>query len=221
MTDSETDAVIESYDGLSIAHLGATLKSTYLEILTANADIGDRFASLLIPAVEQVSRESAEALDAAYRSGSPPMRDDADTVATRFIEQFVQRSRLALCREFAQGNDVSAFGKGMLVVLVPTVLTLLGASPAYAALAIPVSVVVGRIGFAAICKDHQIRRETEEFVRERLDLHRRNLLSLERAVLSTTEHRALILFRTSIAYEEEKTQQLEDQLRQLLTNGDA
>jgi hypothetical protein len=149
------------------------------------------------------------------------MRDDSDTVATRFVGQFVQRFREALCREFAQGNDLSAFGKGMLVVLVPTVLTLLGATPAYAALAIPVSVVVGRIGFAAICKDHQIRGETEEFVRERLDLHRRNLLSLERAVPATTEDLALVVFRTSIAYEEEKIRQLEEQLRQLSANGAA
>jgi hypothetical protein len=81
MTHSDTHAVIESCEGLPIAHLGAALKSTYVEVLTANADIGDRFASLLMPAVEQVSRESAEALDAAYRSGSPPMHDDADSDA--------------------------------------------------------------------------------------------------------------------------------------------
>ena len=205
------DLLDESAD----ARLGAALKRAYLEILTSEAGITEPFAGLVTVSVEAVARESAAELEKSYRSGVAPSRDDSAVVARTFARRFVAAFRDSLCREFSDDGDTSAFGKGMIVVLAPTIMTLLQLNTAYAALSIPIAIIVARMGLTMICNDYRIQQKSEAFVIERLELHRSNLVSLERALSAGADEQTVRIFRASVEYEQEKIEMLQSELRKL------
>lgn len=94
-----------------------------------------------------------------------------------FVRAFVRRFHEPLCAELQENRD--------LALLAPTIVTLLNLPVEYAALAVPVSAIMARIGIGGLCKDYpeKTKEERSSFNGSLIQLHEANLryLELERA----------------------------------------
>lgn len=197
--------------------LGVALKETYVAVLTAQSDRGlsADFQTLLTDSVEHTAVETAKSLERSYGVGTLPQMDDTPDVAREFTERFVMKFREAICAELYDNPDLSTHARGLVVVLVPTVITLLALPLSYAALAIPISVLVSRIGTRALCDDLQATRKERKFLNDRLDLHRRNLLAIEGAMGPAQQEALRTVLEESRDLEERLVRELEERLARL------
>lgn len=196
--------------------LGSALKDAYVDFLGADDNAAETpFGELTIEVVEGVTRESADAVRDAYFRGSPPLFDDARKIAAEFVHRFTRRFGEALCAELQENADLSAWGKGMVVTLVPAVMFLLGLKPLHAALAIPISIVTARVAVRGLCQQYSARIRDRKFLEERLQLHRRRLLQLEGAMGEIADKSVRDVLSDSICVEEAKVESLEKEIQSI------
>jgi hypothetical protein len=104
---------------------------------------------------------------------------DYSLFSLHFVRAFVRRFHEPLCAELQENRD--------LALLAPTIVTLLNLPVEYAALAVPISAIMARIGIGGLCKDYpeKSREEQSSFNDSLIRLHEANLryLELERARL--------------------------------------
>jgi hypothetical protein len=205
-----------SEDGLNM-QLGAELKSLYVALILEDEieEPFPLFQSLVVESVEEISKRSSEKLQDSYSAGWFPMTDDSPEIGRSYINKFVARFREALCSELYDNPDLSSNTRTTIIALIPTIITLLGAAPAYAALAIPISIIVSRIGVKSLCRDFEIERKTKEFIEKRLEIHRENLLFLEQECARYSSGSIPDLLDATVQVEEVKINKLEDDLRLL------
>ena len=196
------------------ATVGIVLKQAYLEIIMRTAaESSDAFSQLVVDAVESVATQTAGNLEQSYKRAELPRMDDSAAVAIAFVSRFLSRFREAVCAELYANPDVSGHARSLLVVLTPTVLTLLALPLAYAALAIPISILVTRIGTRALCEGIEDRRKEKQSIQERLELHRRNLVAIETTLGGIKSGELCDVLRESILSEQETIRQLQEELK--------
>jgi hypothetical protein len=200
-----------------VHNLGVQLKELYFELIT-NGDAQAHLSPLnscVVEAVEEVAKHSSKVLNDAYSNLTPPMMDDTARVAASFIRKVSTRFRDALCSELYENPDLSSNARGVIIVLAPTLITLLGLPLPYAAVAVPLSVIISRIGIKSFCQDYEIEKSSKDFINQRLEIHRKNLLLLEQECARYSSTSLPDLSSASVSHEEAKIQQLEEQLRSL------
>jgi hypothetical protein len=202
-------------DQVALRRLGAELKELYSNLVTSGTAEAELqiFEACAIEAVEEVTKYSADELRESYYGLRLPRRDDSPRVAVSFIGRVVGRFRDVLCTELYENRDLSANTRDLLVVLAPTIITLLNLPLPYAALAIPISVILSKIGLESLCQGNEILKQSKEFVEQRLEIHRRNLLFLEEESSRLPPGPARDIVEAAIVREESKILQLEEELR--------
>lgn len=206
-----------SDDKQVLSVLGTELKAIYVDCISDKRpeSVKPLFETLLNDSVEETSKNSATNLEESYLNGMPPRRDDSENVGSSFVCKLFAQFHEAFCAELYENPDLSTNARGIIIVLAPTIITLLGLPLAYAALSIPISTIVTRIGIRTLCQDYEIKKKSKEFIKVRLEIHRKNLIFLEQAFSRQTTDSIPEIFREAIALEELKVLQLEDEIRSL------
>ncbi|MFI5838049.1 hypothetical protein ACIA5A_30700 [Micromonospora sp. NPDC051300] len=128
--------------------------------------------AIALEAGEDASLAAAEGLLAAYESGGQPLRlTDFSAFLVIFSSRVVQRFREAICVELMANKDIA--------LLAPTVVTLLRLPVELAALAVPISAMVARVGLSGLCAGTERAAQERKFLDEMLVLHRNNLRFVE------------------------------------------
>ena len=202
-------------DQVALRRLGSELKELYFNLVTSGTAEAELkiFEACAIEAVEEVTKYSADELRESYYGLKLPRRDDSPRVAVSFIGRVVGHFRDVLCTELYENR--SANTRDLVVVLAPTIITLLNLPLQYAALAIPISVILSKVGLESLCQGYEIRKQSKEFVEQRLEIHRRNLLFLEEESSRLPPGPARDILEAAIVRKESKILQLEEELRSL------
>lgn len=206
-------------DQVALRRLGAELKKLYFNLVTSGIVEAELqvLESCAVKAVEEVAKSSADELTESYHGLMLPRGDDSPKVAVLFIGRVVGRFRNALCTELYESRNLSANAKDLVVVLVPTIITLLNLPLPYAALAIPISVILSKIGLESLCQGYEVRKRSKEFIEQRLEIHRKNMLFLEQESSRYSYGSVPNLLKKAIVREESKIRQLEEEIRSLQT----
>lgn len=204
-------------DQVALRRLGAELKELYFNLVTCGIVEAELqvLESCTDEAVEEVAKYSADELTEAYYGLMMPRGDDSPRVAVSFICRVVGRFHDVLCTELYESRDLSANTRDLVVVLAPTIITLLNLPPPYAALAIPISVIFSKIGLESLCQSYGVLKQSKKFVEQRLEIHRRNLLFLEQEISRYSHSSVPNILETAILREESKIHQLEEENRSL------
>lgn len=190
--------------------LGAELKQIYVDLIVGASNFGGTpFQELLTEIMEDETRRSADLLRQSYGAGINPREDDSARVADAFARRILKRFQNAICAEMMDYRDLPLNSWDLVVILTPTIITILGLPPALAAIAIPISVVAARIGVRSLCAEYKVERDSKEFLEERIKLHRRNILFLEAEANRYASASIPDVLAQSIQREESKLKQLE------------
>jgi hypothetical protein len=170
--DWKTGFVVPSETGIQDA--GHQIFDIYTGIVVTNKPDGDltTLEMLALAAGETASFEEARKLEELYERGIAPLKPtDFSALFFKFVQEVVRRFREPLCAELRENKDV--------VLLAPTIVTLLSLPVEIAALAVPVSAILARVGIEALCKDIEAAMDKAKFLAELIKLHEENLRFLE------------------------------------------
>lgn len=214
------DSIVDEQKGTDasdcLVTLGCELKKSYLQLQVGSPSAGTLaegvYHEILTESVESAARESAGALDDLYRAMHMPRRNDNSDVGLAFCTNFLKHFRDAICAELWESKDLAISGRDLVVVLVPTIVSLLNLPKPYISLCIPLSVVLSKIGLRAVCGEYESRAKSKEFVEKRLELHRKNVLFLEEQASRYSVGRCPKSLRESISREQSTVNRLKREL---------
>jgi hypothetical protein len=202
----------------ALQQLGSEIKEIYFDMIT-NDKVDTEptlFESYVVKAVEEVGKNSAHQLLEYYQELTLPRRNDSSNVAFSFIHLFIVRFHDALCAELYEEKGLSMVDtRDLTIVLAPTIITLMNLPHPYSTLAIPISVILSKIGLESLCQGYNIRNQSIEFLNKRLNIHKSNLLFLEKERIRYSPDSVPDTLDVAIDFEESKIHQLEAKLRSL------
>lgn len=172
-------------EALPLEKLGIEIQKLYYEIVIseeAEETATDDLMPLIAGAVEASAKEEAEWLSATYEQGILPRNSKAASVASEFLSRLGRQFRRALCVEARESRKLALSVREIVVLLVPTVATILGLPPEKAALAVPLSIVLCKVSVNAFCEGVDEDIEREAFEREQLKIARKTVLFLQKEI---------------------------------------
>jgi hypothetical protein len=158
--------------------LSAQLFALYREVVVSAKDDSEltELEATTVAAWDGVFTEEAKTTAALHASGIlPSQKLNASLFPVKFGIALVKRFHGPLCAELQENKDI--------VLLAPTIVTLLNLPLEIAALAVPISAIVARIGIAGLCKEYSSKSAEPKHASELIQIHEANLryLELERA----------------------------------------
>lgn len=174
--DWETDFAGPSDKQLE--ELADQLFAIYQEVVVSAKSDEDltTLETIALDAGEGVFTEEAKIVAKSHSVGIEPSRSlDFSLFPVKFVKALAKRFHEPLCAELQENKDV--------VLLAPTIITLLSLPVEFAALAVPISAIIARIGIGGLCKEYSSKSTDPNFVSSLVQLHQANLryLELERA----------------------------------------
>lgn len=166
-------------DNELLAIAGRGMKELYVDSLIG----GDISRSLpegspLLDILQTATEKTARRLRDNYLDGHFPRLDDSKDVAEWSLGKILERFRGILCAEIA-GQSLGSSPKDAVVILAPTLITLLDLPVQHAAIAVPLSILIGRMAIRALCAEAQEVGGDSEFLAERIRICKRNILALD------------------------------------------
>lgn len=161
-----------------IEALAAQLLNVYREVVVSAKDDSEltELEATTVAAWDGVFTEEAKTMAALYGSGISPSRKlNTSLFPVKFAIALVKRFHGPLCAELQENKDI--------VLLAPTIITLLNLPVEIGALAVPISAIVARIGIAGLCKEYSSKSAEPNHAGDLIQIHEANLryLELERA----------------------------------------
>lgn len=197
-------SVSERLSENDIENAGRQILNIYKDIVVTN--VPDEklaaFELVALTAGEAASYEEARQLADIYRTGVQPLKlTDLSALFFKFVEAIIARFRQPLCIELQDNKDI--------VLLAPTIITLLSLPVEIAALAVPVSAILSRVGIAAICKDVEAARDNASLFADLGKIHKENLRYLEAERARQLPGDVPPTLDRAIAFEEQRINALE------------
>jgi hypothetical protein len=166
--------------GPQIEELADQLLAVYRDVVVSAKDDSDltTLEAITVAAWDGVFIEEAKVIARIHASGISPSRKlDTSLFPVKFAMALVKRFHEPLCAELRENKDI--------VLLAPTIITLLNLPVEIGALAVPISAIVARIGIAGLCQELSSEPEPEKpsHASDLIQIHEANLryLELERA----------------------------------------
>jgi hypothetical protein len=195
--------------------IGLSIKQRYFELaISANAQ-PSRFDNLVEVSVDDFGGRSATALRKTYEELNLPRWDDTSQLALLFLQKLSQEFRDALCAELWEAKSLSDSSRNLVVVLLPTIAAVLSLPAAYAAIVIPIAIVLAKAGIRTYCKDYQLREASRHSLEARLEIHRLALMFLNNEKARYPAKKIPIELLRSIEREEKKILKIEREIKSL------
>ena len=132
--------------------------------------------TLVLSAGESIFVQDALNMAEAYSAGMQAAHfTDFTLFPFKFLKALTARFHEPLCAELRENKDI--------VLLAPTLVTLLNLPVELAAFAVPISAIIARIGIGGLCREYPEKSRDPSFAASQIQLHEANLryLELERA----------------------------------------
>jgi hypothetical protein len=184
---------------------GRQIFTIYQDVVTSNKPDGQltTLELLALAAGESASSWEAAALAHSYNQGVHPLKPtDFSAVLFRFVNEFARRFHEPLCAELRENKDI--------VLLAPTIVTLLNLPVGIAALAIPLSAIISRVGISGLCKDTEEKPQDVKLTAELTEIHRANLRYLEEEKMRYLPDRVPPDLDRTITFEKRRLRSLQD-----------
>lgn len=185
---------------------GRQIFTIYQNIVTSNKPDGQltTLELLALAAGESTSSREAAALVQIYGQGGQPLKPtDFSAVLFRFVNEFARRFHGPLCAELRENKDI--------VLLAPTIVTLLNLPVGIAALAVPLSAIISRVGISGLCKDVEEKAQDMTLTSELAEIHRSNLQYLEEERMRYLLDRVPADLDRAIAFEKRRLESLQNE----------
>lgn len=170
---------VRKSDADLLAIVGREMKELYVDSLIG-ADAGRALApgSPLLDILQVATERSASRLKSEYLTGHLPRLDDSKDIAELSLRKILERFRRILCAEISD-YPIGSSPREAIIILAPTLVTLLELPLQHAAIAVPLSILISRMAIRALCLDTQEEKGDEAFTSERIRICRRSILALE------------------------------------------
>jgi len=196
--------------------IGISLKKRFFSVATAaEIEPSPTFDDLITESVDELGKISGAALRESYEQLVFPSSDDSGDLALIFLRKLSERFRNAICAELWEARSHSASGRDLVIALVPTIVAILSLPPTYAALAIPISIVLARAGLRSYCKGYEHQETSRSMLESRLQTHRLALTFLEAEKARLPREKLPKELRALIEKEQKKIRGIERKLNSL------
>jgi hypothetical protein len=208
MVQIDWEAILEAPTEKEIEDAGRQIFDIYTNIVVTNKPDAEltTLEMMALSAGESASSQEARNLAELYGAGIQPLKlTDLSALFFKFVQEVLRRFRGPLCVELRENKDI--------VLLAPTIVTLLSLPVGIAALAVPVSAILSRIGIAALCQDVEAAAEDVNFLADLIKLHADNLRYLETERARQIPGNVSANLDQAIAFEEQRIRSLNEEQR--------